>query len=170
MAKKIVKSTKKDKPPEENQVFLGVDSQYVALFLYIGSSVAYFFQPSPFVPLIIWLLGLLTFQYCKQNFLSFHALQSSAINLVAVVLRFGSAYFSTLLINQVEASGGGEEILLERAQQMGWVTIGITIILLLLQIYGAETALRGLKKRIPVVYSLGRSMAKLFFDETEEEE
>ncbi len=169
MAKKVLKSIKKEKLPEENQVFLGVDSQYVALFLYIGSSVVYFFQPSPFVPLIIWLLGLLTFQYCKQSFLSFHALQSSAINLIAVVLRFGSAYFTSLLINQVEASGGGEEVLLERAQQMGWVTIGITILLLLIQIYGAETALRGLRKKIPGIHALGRFMAKLFFDETEEE-
>ncbi|GEM_PF-6673963 len=170
MAKKVIKSTKKEKPQEENQVFLGVDSQYVALFLYIGSSVVYFFQPSPFVPLIIWLLGLLTFQYCKQNFLSFHALQSAAINLVAVVLRFGIAYFTTLLINQVEAAGGGEEILLERAQQMGWVSIGVTVILLLVQIYGAETALRGLKKKIPLIFTLGQAMAKLFFDETTEEE
>jgi uncharacterized membrane protein len=163
MAKKIGKSYNKSGLQPEIQTFLGIDTHYIALMLYIGSSLVNFFQPSPFVPLVVWLLGLLTYQYCKQEFLGFHALQSAAINIIAVFLRFGISFVNSLMINQVVGTGGTEEVLLEQAQQMGWVSLGVTVVLLIAQIYGAETALRGLKKKIPLVHALGLQMSNLFF-------
>ena len=170
MAKKTEKPIKKASMRPQVQTFLGIDSHYVALLLYIGSSLVNFFQPSPFVPLVVWLLGLLTYQYCKQEFLSFHALQSASINIIAVFLRFGISFVNSLMIQQVVGSGGNQEVLLEQAQQMGWVSLGVTVVLLVTQIYGAETALRGLKKKIPLVYTLGLYMATLFFGGSSKDE
>lgn len=170
MAKKNEKPSKKTSPKPQDQTFLGIDSRYIALILYIGSSLVTFFQPSPFVPLVLWLLGMLTYQYCKQEFLSFHALQSASINIIAVLLRFGISFVNSLMIQQVVGSGGNQEVLLQQAQQMGWISLGLTVFLLSLQIFGAETALRGHEKRIPVVHPLGLYMATLFFGVSSQDE
>ena len=50
---------------------------------------------------------------------------------------------------------------------IGWVSMGITVLLLLLQIFGAETAMRGIETKIPIVFPLGRFVTELFFGSTE---
>ena len=168
MAKKNSKSEyKKKNSPVIVSKFLGLETQYVALILYIGTSAIYFVQPSPMVPLIFWLLSLLTYQFSKDEFLSFHATQAAGLNTLAVILRFGLSFISSVLIRQNALITEAEIILQNQAQMIGWVSMGITVLLLLLQIFGAETAMRGIETKIPIVFPLGRFVTELFFGSTE---
>ena len=167
MAKKTSKNEyKKKNSPVMVSKFLGLETQYVALILYIGTSAVYFVQPSPLVPLVFWLLSLLTYQFSKDEFLSFHATQAAGLNTLAVFLRFGLSFISSVLFQQNALIAETQNVLQSQAQMIGWVSMGITILLLILQIFGAETAMRGIEKKIPVVFPLGRFVTELFFGST----
>ncbi|NLN84173.1 MAG: hypothetical protein GX138_07460 [Firmicutes bacterium] len=146
MAKQNKKSRFKSKQSEKNKEIKG-NLIYFILILYLISSLVYYFWPVPFVPLITWLLSLFVFQFSKNSFLRIHAIQSASINLLFVFLVFAQNIIRSLI------------------QPPAFLSQALLIIIVVLQVWGAESGLRGRFTQIPFVFSLARKQAALFFGE-----
>lgn len=155
-----MKKNKKITRPKENKNIKGVqrDLTYLALALYVISSLISYFWPSPVVPAFFWLIGLLIYQFSGDAFLRFHALQGAAINLIFVILRFVEMIISKF-VSSPEVT--------ESWSMRGIVSTVIVFSIMILQIIGAESSLRGRMLKIPLVYKLAEKLMQVFFGQNE---